>query len=254
MPKYILIYCFVLLGFSNIANSQYNNGRTYQEIGIMTGPVFFQSDFGERNVFENYIRNNGISAGIFYYVSAIDNYASLRENFKLRLELSYMKCNLNHYGQWVDPNNTKQFATQLRAMGGKVEAANLGFQIEYYPWKTDDYSRDVTFSPYLSLGAQLSSFTSGTFSTLGPLGNTYTTPDKYIGATRSETGVVGSLTTSIGTRYMLDDYNALSLDARVQYYFSDWVDGLNPDSKLHPENQSNDWSTTINIGYIYYFQ
>ena len=47
------------------------------------------------------------------------------------------------------------------------------------------------------------------------------------------------------------------LDSRWQYYFSDWVDGLNPgidqnEVRPVPENKSNDWIYWINIGYIYY--
>lgn len=244
MPKYILIYCIAFIGLFNVSNAQ--GGRTYQEIGIMTGPVFFQSDFGARDTFENYYRNNGVSVGIFYYISAIENFDRLSENFKIRLELSYMKANLNHYGQYVNNGSTSNFTKQLQAMRGKVETTNFGFQIEYYPFKTDDYNRGVTFSPYISAGSQISSFTSNTTSSL-PF------PTKYVDGARSESGVVGSLTTSIGTRYLLGDYSALSLDARVQYYFSDWVDGLNPDTRRYSENQSNDWSTTINLGYIYYF-
>lgn len=245
MPKYILIYCLAFLGIFGIANAQ--GGRSYKEIGVMAGPVFFQSDFGARDTFENYYRNNGISIGLFYYLSTIESYDQLKENFKLRLELSYMKANLNHYGVWVDPANDGIFANQLRAMSGKVEATNFGFQVEYYPFKTDDYNRGVNFSPYLSAGAQVSSTSSNTTSpTVLPL--------KYQnGAISSGSIVVGSLTTSIGARYLLDDFSALSLDARVQWYMSDWVDGLNPSTSLYPENKSNDWSTTINFGYIYYF-
>ncbi|MBC7642956.1 MAG: glutamate dehydrogenase [Flavobacterium sp.] len=251
MSKSFIILCLFLLGFSNISNAQY--GRTYREVGLMAGPVFFQSDFGARNTFENYYKNNGISIGAFYYVSAIENSQSLRENFKLRLEVSYMTSQLKHYGEWVDPSNTNKFATQLRAMSGKVETINLGFQVEYYPFKTDDYNRGTTWSPYISGGAQISNYTSKVESSLGPLGSTITTPTKYLNAYRNDSNIVASLTTSVGTRYMLDDYHALVFDARIQYYFSDWVDGLNPDRNVYTENQANDWSTTFNIGYVYYF-
>ena len=146
------------------------------------------------------------------------------------------------------------FTTQLRAMRGNVETLNAGFQLEYYPWKTDDYSRGSSdFSPYISGGAQLSNYTSEVTSTLGQFGSPSVTPVKYRDGFKNESGIVGSLTTSIGTRYLLDNYNALILDARIQYYFSDWVDGLNPNKNIYTENKANDWSTTINFGYIYYF-
>ncbi len=254
MAKRFFIYCLFLFLCSNLTFAQYTNGGgTNQEIGIMAGPVFFQSDYGEAGVFENYYKNNGISIGVFYYVSAIsDAKSSFSEYFKLRLEASYMKSTLNHYGKYVEPKYTNLFANQLRAMSGSVTAFNFGFQMEIYPFKTDDYNGD-TFSPYVSFGSQLSNYTSVVKSSLGPIGNSATTPDKYLDGIKNESGLTGSLTTSIGARYLLDKSNALIIDARIQYYFTDWMDGLNPDSNKYPENTSNDWSTTINLGYVYYF-
>ena len=253
MAKNILIYCLVFFSLSNVTIAQYsNNLETNHEIGFMAGPVFFQSDYGQSEIFENYYKNNGVSIGAFYYVSSVsNNKSSFFEYFKLRLEASYMKSNLNHYGIYVDPKNTSIGANQLRAMSGSVSAINFGVQMEFYPFKTDDYTSDIV-TPYVSLGTQLSNYTSKVVSSLGPLGTTATTPDKYLDGFKNESGITGSFTTSIGTRFLLDEYNALILDARIQYYFSDWVDGLNPDTNKYPENKSNDWSTTINFGYVYY--
>jgi hypothetical protein len=44
------------------------------------------------------------------------------------------------------------------------------------------------------------------------------------------------------------------IDLRVQYYFSNWVDGLNPDPTIYKENKANDWNVWLNFGYIYYLQ
>ena len=40
------------------------------------------------------------------------------------------------------------------------------------------------------------------------------------------------------------------LDLRGQYYFSDWVDGLNHQLSF---NQNNDWLVWLNVGYILLF-
>jgi hypothetical protein len=37
-----------------------------------------------------------------------------------------------------------------------------------------------------------------------------------------------------------------------QYYFSNWVDGLNPNPDICSENRANDWLVWLNVGYIYY--
>lgn len=251
MLKKIIIPFFFLLFIS--VNSYAQFGRTYQEVGVMAGPVFFKSDYGERGDFENFSKNMGLSVGVFYYFSFIEESKNLRENFKLRLDASYMKTELEHYGKYVDPSKTSTFANQLRAMNGSTSTINLGLQIEFYPWKTDDYNRDATFSPYVSLGGQIGQYTSKVKSDLGPIGTQISTPDKYSNGTRNESRPVASLTSSVGVRYRLDDYSALIFDSRLQYYTSDWVDGINPDRNSYPENKTNDYSLTFNFGYVYYF-
>lgn len=247
--KLSFTFLFLLI-FSLDSNAQF--GRTYQELGIMTGPVFFKSDYGERGDFENFTNNVGFNVGLFYYFSFIENSNNLRENFKFRIDASYMKTNLEHYGKYVDPDKTSLIARQLRAMKGSTQTINIGFQIEFYPWKTDDYNRENLFSPYISVGGQLGQYTSKVYSELGPLGTPLTTPAKYMNGIRNESRPFTSLTSSIGTRYKLDLYNSLILACSLQYYTTDWVDGLNPDRKIYKENKTNDYSLNFNFGYIYY--
>jgi hypothetical protein len=57
---------------------------------------------------------------------------------------------------------------------------------------------------------------------------------------------------SVGTRYKLNELSDLIIETKMQYYFSDWVDGLNPNSSKYPENKANDWLVWLNVGYIYY--
>ncbi|HBK83673.1 MAG TPA: hypothetical protein DDZ41_08775 [Flavobacterium sp.] len=136
------IYIFPVIIAYIISNNIYAQfGSSYQEMGIMSGPVFFKSDYGERGNLENFSKNIGYSMGLFYYFSFIEDYAGIRENFKLRLDASYMKADLNHYGRYVDPQKTSLFSKQLRAMHGSTSTINIGVQIEYYPFKTDDYTR-----------------------------------------------------------------------------------------------------------------
>ena len=91
---------------------------------------------------------------------------------------------------------------------------------------------------------------------MGPgLGKLLTvTPQKYIGAFDTSEGTTWSVVSSIGTRYKLAPLSDLIVDLRWQYYFSNWVDGLNPDHNLYPENKANEWNVWFNFGYIYYLQ
>lgn len=247
MLKKIVTSLVILISCSSV-KAQY--GNTYQEIGFMAGPVFFQSDFGEKGNFDNAIKNVGVSVGVFYYLSLNNDRSRFADNFKIRLEASFMKVEMQHHGKYVEGNG--DFAQKLRAMSSELKTGNVGVQLEYYPFKTDDYS-GATFSPYISAGTQLTSYNVKAFSALGPIGTPATTPVKYIDSFKSDSGIAASLTASIGFRYKLADYHALILDARLQYYFTDWMDGMNPDKDKYPENKTNDYSATLNVGYVYYF-
>lgn len=250
MSKRIFLYLVFFIGFSNSIHSQY----LYHEIGVIAGPVFLKSDFGARDDFKNFYANNGFSVGVVYYISNDNEYYSLKDNFKLRLEVGYMEANLKHYGQYVDKNNGSQFETQLKAMSGTTTAITAGAQVEFYPLKTDDYSfGGSSFVPYVSLGAQANIYSSEIKSTLGKFGTASVTPEKYLDGYRNDVSkFVPSISSSIGTRFKLSEYHSLMAEVKLQYYFSDWVDGLNPNSNKHPENKSNDYLGSFNIGYIYY--
>ncbi len=244
-----IIASLLLLLTLNSAYSQYNG--YYHELGIMTGPVFFQSDFGEKGNIKNALGNVGFSIGVFYYISLESNRNSLAENFKLRTEVSFMTTQLEHHGKYVEGNDIK--SQKLKAMRSKLKTANVGLQLEFYPWKTDDYNQSSIFSPYISLGSQLTSYSVKAYSKLGQIGTPITTPTKYIDGFKSDSGITMSVTGSLGTRIKLSEYHALIVDGRLQYYFTDWMDGMNPNRRTYSENKTNDWSATLNVGYVYYF-
>lgn len=237
----------LLITFS-IGHAQY--GRTYHEIGVMGGPVFFQGDFGERGDLDNTIKNVGFSASLVYFLSFNVNRSSFAENFKVRFDVTAMAVNLEHYGPSADSDT--QFGKKLRAMHSDVKVASAGVQLEFYPWKTDDYS-DATWSPYIAGGAQINTYAAEAYSFLGKIGNLNVVPEKYVDGFKNSSGTAFSATGSVGVRYKLTDYNYLVLEGQMKYYFSDWIEGMNPDRRTYKENKSNDYSATLNIGYIYYF-
>ena len=251
MPKKNILYLLLIFCFSINSYSQY--GNYYHEIGVTIGPVLFRSDYGARDDFKNFTNNNGISLGINYYFTPNVNFESIDENFKLRVDLNVMKVQLQHYGKYVDNEKYTLFRDQLRAMRGKLSQVSLGTQLEYYPFKTDDYAKGAVFTPYVGLGAQINYYSVVTSSSLGAINTSISTPDKYRGAIESKNDIVASLSYAVGTRIRLYDYNFLSLELSSKYYFSDYVDGVNPDRKKFKENKSNDWLNAFNVGYIYYF-
>ena len=99
------------------------------EIGVIAGPVAFQSDFGVRNDFETNSGNTGFGIGIVHYINfayradcncySTDTY--FNDHFKLRNEISWNKTKLNHFGKWVDPDRPLLKHDQLRAHSGEAQ-------------------------------------------------------------------------------------------------------------------------------------
>ena len=260
MPKYFIITFLLIFGYSNKAVAQYGFSH---EVGAIVGPVAFQSDYGERHDFNTNAGNIGYGIGLIHYLNfsykadcnCYTPETYFNDHFKLRNELSYNKTELRHYGEWVDGGRKKLFNRQLRAMRGSTAVTNIGTQLEFFPLSIRDFTATIgKLAPFVSFGGQFSFYDPKAYSTLGKLDTPATTPIKYYNATQNEGGSVWSVVGSVGTRYKLAPLSDLMLDVRWQYYFSNWVDGLNPNPSVYPENKANDWLVWVNVGYIYYIQ
>ena len=260
MPKYFIITFLLIFGYSNKAVAQYGFSH---EVGAIVGPVAFQSDYGERHDFSTNAGNIGYGIGLIHYLNfsykadcnCYTPETYFNDHFKLRNELSYNKTELRHYGEWVDGGRKKLFNRQLRAMRGSTAVTNIGTQLEFFPLSIRDFTATIgKLAPFVSFGGQFSFYDPKAYSTLGKLDTPATTPIKYYNATQNEGGSVWSVVGSVGTRYKLAPLSDLMLDVRWQYYFSNWVDGLNPNPSVYPENKANDWLVWVNVGYIYYIQ
>lgn len=264
MLKPILITLFAFFGIPTIANAQ---SSLAQEVGIIFGPVSFQSDYGQRNNFNTNVGNTGFGIGIVHFINFSSNsnrQSFFSEHFKVRSELSFNKTKLEHFGQWVEIEKKKAAAVQyLSSMHGNSTIVNLGTQLEYSPFmKIHDYENTIgSFSPYISLGIQVSYYTAKASSRLGDLGFPETTYPKYLIPSdgrphgySNESGTVLSIVTGVGVHYKLNDLSDLMFDIRYQGFNSDWVDGLNPNKNIYKENTSNDSQVWFNVGYIYYLQ
>ncbi len=221
----------------------------YQEIGVMGGPVFFQGDFGEKGSSENITSNVGVSGSVIYYVALNNNNGGLERNLKVRFDATLMSVTLNHYGKYAESNSA--FGEKLRGMQSDVKVSNVGFQLEYYPFELDDYGGGA-FTPYIASGFQFNIYSANASSTLGPIGNSNTVPAKYVDGFKDSSGNAFSMSGALGARYKLSPSGAVLLEGQFRYYFSDWIEGMNPDPKIYKENKSNDFAMTFQIGYIYY--
>lgn len=238
------------------------------EIGLISGPVAFQSDYGERNDLSTNAGNTGFGFGIvhymnFSYLAECNCYAPhtyVNDHFKWRTEISWNKTDLQHFGRWVDKEPASDDVLKLRAMRGRATVFDIGGQFEYYPLSIRDYQVSIgALAPFVSLGVHYSYFTPDAWSELGPLGVPQTTIPKYLEPSdgkpngfSSDDGNTWSVVAGFGTRYKVSPLADLMVELRWQYYFSNWVDGLNPNPENYPENRANDWNVWFNVGYIYY--
>ena len=242
---------FAQLGFSH-------------EIGVIVGPVAFQSDFGVRHNLETNAGNTGLGIGLVHYINfsykadcncySTDTY--FNDHFKLRSEISYNTTKLNHFGEWVD--NPNRAYDKLRAQSGSANNLDIGMQLEFFPQSIRAFAATLySFAPFVSLGPHFTSYNPKGYTTYGDgninnnaniFGPWVTGPGDN-DPIKLEGGTAWSVVGSVGTRYKLTILSDLMVDLRWQYYFNDRVDGL--DHKL-PSNKANDWLVWLNFGYIYY--
>ena len=172
--------------------------------------------------------------------------------------ISYHKAKLEHFGKWVDLTEGEN-GEKLQAMHGEAKLWNIGSQLEFHFIDINDFGsrRDLTlkWSPYLSLGFMVNLYdpTVETRYGDGDWENNYDLLfPKWASsqATRDTKGITGSLTAGIGTRKKLGEYSDVFIESRWQYFFSNWVDGLNARDDV--ANKFNDWLLYFHVGYVYY--
>jgi len=241
------------------------------EIGVITGPTAFKSDFGERFDLETNAGNSGVGIGLVHYINfayradcncyTTDNY--FNDHFKLRTEISYNTAKLEHIGEYVQPYRTSTNADKLRAHTGTANNLDIGMQIEYFPLSIRSFQAfGYKFAPFVSFGAHYvsynpkvsTSYANGDTTNMSNFYAPWYTSNPNLSPNFPEpidvtSGTTWSLVSSIGVRYKLSPLADLMLDLRGQYYFSDWVDGLN---HTLDSNKHNDWLVWLNFGYIYY--
>ncbi len=263
----LLAFLFVfILGI----NEGYSQLGFSHEIGIIAGPVAFQSDFGVRRDFETNAGNTGIGIGLVHYINfayradcncySTDTY--FNDHFKLRSEISYNFTKLNHFGKWVDASRTSLNAERLRRHSGVAENWDVGMQLEYFPKSIRAFQAfSYSFAPFVSLGVHYTAYNPQVETTFGDgnINNMNNFYQPWVNAAVPDTnqdpflfdgnGTTWSVVGSVGTRYKLTVLSDLMVDLRWQYFFNNEVDGL--DHNLD-SNKANDWLVWLNFGYIYY--
>jgi hypothetical protein len=147
-PKYFIAIILFLFGYSSEIIAQYGFSH---EVGVIAGPVAFQSDYGERHNYDTNFGNTGYGIGLIHYLNfsykadcnCYTPETYFNDHFKLRSELSYNKTNLRHYGEYVEGDKKKLFNRQLRGMRGSTAVTNIGMQLEYFPLSIRDFTSNA---------------------------------------------------------------------------------------------------------------
>jgi hypothetical protein len=260
--KHLTIFLFLILG----SHSTFSQLGFSHEIGVIVGPVQFRSDYGVRASEQTNIGNSGYGIGLIHYINfsyradcncySTDTY--FNDHFKLRSEISLNKTKLDFFGQWAEQQDNA--GAVLRSHSGEANNFDIGMQLEYFPLSIRSFQGFAyRVAPFFSLGTHYTSYNPRAYRNEVRLNNPTTFPidprtgSPYWGwqegSINPESGSTWSVVTSVGARYKLTPLSDLMIDLRWQYYFSDWIDGVNHQLD---SNKHNDWLVWLNFGYIYY--
>jgi hypothetical protein len=239
--------------------------KSSHEIGLISGSASFTTDYGQRNNFMSNVGGNvGMGIGIIYYLNFQDyryrwnqRTKYFNEHFRVRAEISYMSAELDHFGIWAEAQTNG--GKLLRAHHGKTYLLNVGAQLEFHWVDIVDFGSrripDLQWSPYISVGAFVDYYNPSINSDLGDWRDPGILYPKWDinndpKAARDTPGITMSATLGIGTRHKLGEYSDILVESRWQYFFSNYVDGLN--ARPDPANKYNDWLLWVHVGYVYY--
>jgi len=257
--KHILTPTFLLFFVVTI----YSQNRGSSEVGLIAGSASFTTDYGQRYDFRSNVGGNvGFGFGLVYYYNFTDyryrwNHRTtyFSEHFRLRGEISYMAAKLEHFGKWLEDDDVGW----LKEHTGQTHLLNFGVQLEFHWVDIVDFgSRRIPrlqWSPYLSAGVMGNYYDPTISSTRGDWdapGVLLPKWDINVNPTAADDspGFTLSATIGAGTRHKLGEYSDVLIESRWQYFFSNYVDGLN--AKNDPANKYNDWLLWIHVGFVYY--
>ena len=248
--KFIVILSVIVF---NISSSISQN--TPQGLGVQIGNSIIHSDYGEGHSSDVNALSVSLTHSLYFFGISSWRKQNTLNHIALRSELNFVSnIKLNHKGEYVNGNGN--LATQLRAMTGSFKITNIGFQGEIYLKSLKEFiyynnQYGANLNPYLLAGIQFSIFKNSLNSTLGDwTQDSSVLPEKWRDPSDTSVGrgTSFSSTFGLGTRYKLNNEIDLNAQFKWQFFFSDNLDGLRSNS---PGNEDNEWSTVIQIGFIY---
>lgn len=247
---------FLLFFISFVGKAQH----FVHDFGIHAGAATIRTDYGQRDDVLGTIANVSPSFSFTHTLHFFNRNSRWNNNHKLwsylalRTELNFIpNAEFQHFGALAERNDAG--GELLRAMTGKANIVNLGFQFEYYLHCLRDFIHplsDLKFNPYILAGLQFTSFDNEINSTLGDwTQNPNVLPAKWrpSDATNVGPGTTFAATFGGGIRYNLTRKIDLNAQANWQFFFSDAVDGLTANVD---ENLNNEWLLSFQVGVIFH--
>jgi len=247
-----------------------------QEIGANIGITNSQGDFVSDGAADGSIKVNGFSINATHSIHMLPRRykgGSIFKKLVLKSNFGYTYASFNNRG--LASGNEPLFelvggvrdysrtpnSTLLGRLTSKTSIISFGTQLEYYFKDVRKYIRkysrsgdNTKFNPYVAIGLGLN-YVSNTVSydneaIINNAGGFNGLPDNYTFEILEDVNeLVFSGSIAIGTRYKLNHLYDLVGELKVKSYFSDTVDGVDPDVS---GNSFNDYSATISLGVIYH--
>lgn len=262
IPVTVFFLLFAVLGVRAQLTFGFSN-----EIGVVVGPVLFQSDYGQRQDFSTNVNNSGLGIGLVHFINfayRADTRSYTRDvyfndHFKIRNELDYHYTKFTHGGK--ESKKDSDEGRDLRDHTGTSSVFELGSQIEFYPLSIRDFEFGAyRITPYVSVGIHYVYYKPG----YGSVQDVPSAPpedvyfdrflmgDGKLGGIDDTAGSTYAITASLGLRYKIGILSDINVELRYHGYGSDWVDGLNPGQASYTANKYDDSIVWLTVGYVYY--
>lgn len=246
-----LIFSFFIVSQIH-AQCTTGGGLINHELGVIAGPTFFKADYKSDSKID--LNNMGVGVGLVHYMNfSAGDARYFNDHFKLRNEIDYHTTKLKHHGADVDDSENGE---KLAAMHGKAKVLEIGTNLEWYPLGITNFqSGQNKLAPYLGFGVHFAHYNPEAETDLegGDLGwDEAVTPSGYLSSPgekpyiNPDSGSTIAFAGNVGVRYKLSPRSDLQLDARLTYYGSDKVDGIQKGSSF---NDAMGW---VSLGYIFY--
>jgi len=246
-----IFYTFIIVLFSiTFSNAQKSFINEWE---ASVGYINFQGDFGQRGYFETTLGNSGGVLGAKVYLNFLDSdraqcYSCTHIKFNVSLNTGYSALS---YGSAYENANF----VKLKSFTGQIYFVSLGFNAEYHlaDLKNINFFSSSflnKFDPYFGLGFGGMYHNTDVESSLGNFEKDLTlVPNSLVGGIHNGSSFAPSLNAEVGLRYRFDESMQFVFSNKWRYFFSDDIDGIDPDPKL-VDNKYNDWFFTPSLGVV----